>query len=73
MLEKLAKWGTGRIILLITHRLSTIRNADQIAFLENGQVVELGRHDELMTRANGLYRAFVEAEIVGVAELDDHE
>ena len=73
VLENLAAWGAGRIILLITHRLSTIRNADQIAFLENGQIVELGRHDELMTRANGLYRAFVEAEILGVAELDDHE
>ncbi len=73
VLENLAKWGTGRIILLITHRLSTIRNADQIAFLDNGQIMELGQHDELMARENGRYRAFVEAEIVGATEIDDHE
>ncbi len=65
VLANLATWGAGRIILLITHRLSTIRNADQIAFLENGRIVEVGQHEELMTREEGRYRAFVQAEIMG--------
>ena len=73
VLENLASWGTGRVIFLITHRLSTIRNADQIAFLESGEIAELGQHDELMTREGGRYRAFVNAEIVGKAVGEDHE
>ena len=50
----------------ITHRLSTIKSADQIALLENGKIVEHGKHDELMAREEGRYRAFVDAELVGV-------
>ena len=62
LLRNLAAWGADRIVFLITHRLSTIRNADQIALLEEGRIVELGRHDELMVRTGGRYRAFVTAE-----------
>ena len=34
--------------ILISHRVSTVRNADQIAVLDHGKIVELGRHDELL-------------------------
>ena len=44
----------GRTALVIAHRLSTIRSADRIAFLEAGQIVELGTHDELLA-AGGRY------------------
>jgi len=64
VLRNLAAWGRGRAIFLITHRLSTIRQADQIAFLSRGTIVETGSHDELMTRPGGAYRALVEAERV---------
>tara|TARA_E500000331_G_scaffold174120_1_gene168131 strand:+ start:1716 stop:3830 length:2115 start_codon:yes stop_codon:yes gene_type:complete len=67
VLTNLAAWGEEKVILLITHRLSTIRNADQIAFLEDGAIVELGRHDELMAKEGGRYRAFVNAEVQGAA------
>ena len=40
--------------ILISHRVSTVRNADQIAVLDHGRIVELGRHDELLER-NGYY------------------
>ena len=67
VLANIRTWGRNRVVFLITHRLSTIRNADQIAFLEGGQILELGSHDELMARPQSRYRHFVEAEIVGAA------
>ncbi len=65
VLENLSEWGRDRVVLLITHRLSTIRNADQIAFLEDGRIAEVGSHDALMARPEGRYRSFVQAEMVG--------
>ena len=62
VLANLAAWGTSKIILLITHRLSTIRNADQIALLEHGRIVEIGAHSELIARPDGRYAAFTRAE-----------
>jgi ATP-binding cassette subfamily B protein len=44
----------GRTSLVIAHRLSTVREADQILVVEDGRVVERGRHDELL-RLGGLY------------------
>ena len=66
LLDNLAEWGADKVVFLITHRLSTIKNADQIAFLDQGRIVENGSHDELMARPNGGYRSFVEAETVGL-------
>ena len=66
LLGNLAQWGADKVVFLITHRLSTIRNADQIAFLDEGRIVENGGHDDLMARPNGRYRSFVEAETVGL-------
>ncbi|MHB1416550.1 MAG: ATP-binding cassette domain-containing protein, partial [Chloroflexota bacterium] len=45
----------GRTCFIIAHRLATVRNASKIVVLENGHVVEEGRHDELMARG-GLYQ-----------------
>jgi ATP-binding cassette subfamily B protein len=44
----------GRTTIFISHRVSTVRNADQIAVLHDGQIVELGAHEELLAR-NGYY------------------
>ena len=68
VLSNLSEWGREKIVFLITHRLSTIRNADNIAFLENGEIIETGTHDELMARPQGHYRAFVEAEEIGTQD-----
>ncbi|MGC1778015.1 MAG: ABC transporter ATP-binding protein [Xanthobacteraceae bacterium] len=55
--EALADLCKGRTTLVIAHRLSTITHADCILVVENGQVVESGRHDELL-RKGGRYAAF---------------
>ena len=49
----------GRTTLFISHRVSTARNADQIAVLVAGRIVELGSHEELIAR-NGYYTALAE-------------
>jgi ABC-type multidrug transport system fused ATPase/permease subunit len=44
-----------RTSFVIAHRLSTVRRADKIVALENGRVAEIGRHEELLARENGVY------------------
>jgi len=44
----------GRTTIFISHRVSTVRAADQIAVLHGGSIVEIGTHDELIVR-NGYY------------------
>ena len=51
----------GRTTFVVAHRLSTIRNADNIFVLDDGRVVESGTHDELYN-LNGKYRAMYEAQ-----------
>jgi ABC-type multidrug transport system fused ATPase/permease subunit len=55
-LENLMK---DRTTLVVAHRLSTIRNADLICVLHEGQIVEQGNHDQLLAR-NGYYRRLIE-------------
>ena len=68
VMQNLATWAgahdgeAGRAIFLITHRISTIRRADNILYLDGGRIVESGDHDALMQLEGGRYRSFVEAE-----------
>ena len=65
VLRNIAEWGKSRIVFIITHRLSTIKQASQIAFMHEGSIVELGGHDTLMGIPEGYYRRFVRAELKG--------
>ncbi|VVC27557.1 Hypothetical protein CINCED_3A016539 [Cinara cedri] len=54
--EALQRLSKGRTVLTIAHRLSTIKNADKLAVLFNGKIVELDSYDALMSIENGLFK-----------------
>jgi len=58
--------------ILISHRFSTVRHADRICVLENGRVVELGSHDELMAQG-GRYRTMFDLQAKRFAAAEDEE
>ncbi|PPS00076.1 hypothetical protein GOBAR_AA20600 [Gossypium barbadense] len=57
--EAIDQASIGQTTIVIAHRLSTIRNADLIAVFQNGQVIEIGSHDELIENQNGHYTSLV--------------
>jgi ATP-binding cassette subfamily B protein len=55
----------GKTSFTIAHRLSTLRNADRIVYIDGGRIVEEGTHEELMQREGGLYRNLYEIQAGG--------
>jgi len=64
LLEALKRLMKGRTTFIIAHRLSTIRRADEILVLDDGQIVERGRHDELLSNG-GLYTSLYDIQFGG--------
>ena len=62
-----------RLVLVITHRYSTAAVADQILFLENGQIIEHGSPSELLVRPGGAYRRYVELQTRGWIRSEQNE
>lgn len=60
--------SAGRTTIIIAHRLSTVRNADKLIVINDGKIVEMGKHQELVANTNGLYRQLVLAQ-----EIDNYE
>lgn len=57
--DALDRASIGRTTIIIAHRLSTVRHANNIAVIQNGQVIETGNHEELIQNEDGLYTSLV--------------
>lgn len=55
IVENLDRFYQGRTVIIVAHRLSTVKNADQIIVLDNGKVVEIGNHQELTEKQGAYY------------------
>jgi ATP-binding cassette subfamily B protein len=62
IMEKLEEFFKGRTVVVVAHRLSTVKHADQIVVLEKGKIVELGNHKEL-TKLKGAYYNLVKNQL----------
>jgi ATP-binding cassette subfamily B protein len=54
IIDNLQEFFEGKTVVIVAHRLSTVRNADQIIVLDNGSIVERGKHEELIA-SRGAY------------------
>lgn len=62
IMQNLRNFYNGRTVVIIAHRLSTVRDADNIVFMDDGKIVEQGTHDELL-RLNGHYHRLVQNQL----------
>jgi ATP-binding cassette subfamily B protein len=58
ILRELKQFMRGRTTLLISHRISTVRDADMIVYLRGGEVIEQGTHEELLVRRGAYYELY---------------
>ena len=63
ILKNLAKRNGDRTTIIVSHRISTIRNATKIIVLEEGKIVETGNHESLLAN-NGTYTAMYQKQLI---------
>jgi len=66
--EALDRLLSGRTTFVIAHRLATVLTADQIIVMDQGRIVQMGRHAELLADENGLYRKLYECQFGAAGE-----
>ena len=62
--SKVEKLSKDKTVIIISHRFSTVRNADKIYVIENGKIIEAGAHEDLM-KLNGEYAAMFNLQAKG--------
>jgi ATP-binding cassette subfamily B protein len=73
ILRELRQFMKGRTTLLISHRSSTVREADLIVYLRGGEVIEQGSHEELLAHRGLYYQMFLRQRLVREVETMSHE
>jgi len=56
IMENLNRFFKGKTVVIVAHRLSTVKNADQIVVLNQGKITEIGTHQELTERKGEYYQ-----------------
>jgi len=64
--------GTGMTVLIVAHRLSTIRNADMIFVVKDGQVIEEGNHTDLIDKPDSAYASLVQRQMMVQKKLEEN-
>ena len=72
ILKELKVFMRGRTTLLISHRISTVREADFIVYLRGGEIIEQGSHDELLARRGAYYQLYQKQRLVREVETMTH-
>jgi ATP-binding cassette subfamily B protein len=62
IMENLNRWFKGKTVIIIAHRLSTVKNADQIVVIDQGRAIEIGTHSSLV-KAEGVYYNLVKNQL----------
>ena len=60
LMEAISELTKEKTVIMIAHRLKTVRNADQIVVIDRGRIAEQGRHEDLVNRG-GIYAKFIDA------------
>jgi subfamily B ATP-binding cassette protein MsbA len=64
--QALSELMRGRTVLVIAHRLATVKHADRVVVIHDGRIAEVGCHDELMAREGGIYRRLASLQALDV-------